>query len=1097
MARSPLEDTAVRWGQRFQQAQAAGIDVNKIRPIAQYDIQRVMRGGTGLNNMQANLAILAGGVGKSLVGDPQKKTSSPLDILGNIPSDIGHIVMGFVPGMVRAAVHLPSEISQAAQLAAHGGPFVKTAVAAVPGNPFHIAALANIGESDTQSAKWLQQHGYEGKGVQFSPTGLAASLRNMANGPEGSKTISLYGLVPGLTTAARLTTPAGREQIRQQPVGTALDVMPVAAAAGRALTAGRIAEVGSATEALQAGRPVKALARAIPAEATPSILTDTGLIRRANLAERTRGVVQSIGMDPMVAEKLIRPYSVTTRKLHGDVMKFFKGTMEPIVEQFSPEERAQLFDEATHYHPYGKLEPDGKITPISPEHHAVIQYGRRINEMMADVGQDRGSLVRVPGPDNKTHIYSTSSTVAKQYQKVNGLADKVAKATDPAKQAKFTENLLREQKRLATRMINNPPASFHGAIESKVRTGAEELARTQYQGQSLTNALRDISESTSWQDFGKIVGEKEFSNLVKDSMTSWVEMSKMGLDPLWMHHVPEERFGRMLYPKPLPDQYTNPSSWRDKAFNFAPHMHDIAVAITDTGVDVLRADATRRFVDETVMPLTINAGEVKSALREVMRARYHDPESLAAAVDQAMKKQYRRFDPANPFSGDKILTGHDNDVLLPKHVDQALDGLMGAQRRLPVKGLWDKSMNVFKFSVLTGPRHLVHVGLGGMMFGMLREPGLLRQLPAAFKIAKAQEIPVELPQSLYGLETDQLFKIASGKTMARHFVESVGDKAKALAHFEEFISNVERTATYLSAAKRGLDHEAALQVAQKTFVDLDNLMPVERYLLKQVFPFYAFTRHLFKYLLSYPVDHPIRASVLSKFAENEMEEWKSGLPLKYQHMFFLGDPKSDVQTAVDFKSINPFRSFSDQFTLAGFVQSLNPAASTIMQSAGINTVTGVPELYPDTEYNPETGTVQAKRKNFAMTALNAYIPETQALQAVLGQSDQLRQLRQTNPEAYRRAMFNFLNLPFAFGDVSMSQVKAKAEVNRYNAAQKAVSSAMMNGNWEEAKKFKLVPFRGQLVPPDQLEQMWSQLQLQTGQVNPKAIIPPYRGTSRR
>lgn len=1071
MAKTPLQDAVTKWGSRFAQAQKAGLDIKKVAPIAKYDLQKVLGGSQGLTDMEANLAMIAGAGGQSVLGDPKPKQTSALGILGKIGGDIGGIVKGFLPGIAKGIYHLPSEVQAQAEYIAHSG-----------------------------DAKWMEQHGYDPKAAQFSLSGIAAGLRNTVKDPHGN--IAPLSLVPGLVDIAQATTGAGREQMRQHPVGSVLDVLPLAKGVGEVAGASKAAEVARAggeispaLDALQEGKLVRAGLEKLPAGHLESGAS-------ASVASKTIETMQKLGLDPETAQKIVRPYSIGTRKLRRDAVTYYKGTIEPLIKGMDAKELETLYDEASHYFNdgnghVGKAIPEGdgfRLEPITPEHQAILRSVREIQASMADVGVERGSLLRIPGPDNRAHIYSADTNVARTYQRINGLEDRLIHETDPRRAAGIQAQLIEAHRTMIRQMTELPPADMHDWIEHTTRYKTEQFARTKWQGDQLQTALRDIHESTSFQDFHNIVGEKEFNAILKDSMSTWVQQSRLGLDPIWMKHVPESRLGGLLYPKPLPDRFITPSSFKSKTFNFAPHVHNIAVGVTAAGVDVLRADATKTFVERYISPLGRRAGDIKDELRNSLRWKYNNPDELASAVDTMMQKNYNRFDPAHPFTTDNVYAGYDNDLIIPKHIHKTLEGLMNYQNRLPIAGTWDKTLNIFKFSVLTGPRHIAHVALGGMMFMMGREPGGILELPKAWKMVKNGEMPVEIPGSLYDIETDHLFHIAAGKSLGSHLKQVVGDGAKALAHFEEFVSNVERTATYLSAAKRGLDHEVALQAAQKTFVDLDGLMPVERLIIKRAFPFYAFTRHLFRYLLTYPVDHPIRASILSRFAENEQEEWKTGLPLKYQQLFFLGG--GDMKTAVDFKSLNPFRSFSNDFSLVGFVQSLNPLAGAGLQAMGINTVNAVPELYPEVQYDPQSGTLQAKRKNFGVSLLESYIPETQVLDSFVGANDRLRSLRQTNPDAYRRALFSALNIPFAWGKVSLSEIRGKAEVARFNAAQRALATGEKTGNFSQAEQFPVVPFRGQLVPPEQVASSWQQLQDALSGVSPKAVIPPYRGKRR-
>ena len=113
----------------------------------------------------------------------------------------------------------------------------------------------------------------------------------------------------------------------------------------------------------------------------------------------------------------------------------------------------------------------------------------------------------------------------------------------------------------------------------------------------------------------------------------------------------------------------------------------------------------------------------------------------------------------------------------------------------------------------------------------------------------------------------------------------------------------------------------------------------------------------------------------------------------------------------------------------------------------------------------------------------------------------MKQLKQSNPAAYRRQLFSQLNLPFAWGEVNVPFEKAKAEINRYRAAQMAVTAGTKTGgSFSEAERYNLVPYSGTLVDPNQLKDYWNMLEQElanagiTG-ISPKAVIP--RTSTRR
>ena len=55
-------------------------------------------------------------------------------------------------------------------------------------------------------------------------------------------------------------------------------------------------------------------------------------------------------------------------------------------------------------------------------------------------------------------------------------------------------------------------------------------------------------------------------------------------------------------------------------------------------------------------------------------------------------------------------------------------------------------------------------------------------------------------------------------------------------------------------------------------------------------PFYGWTKHIIKYVLTYPTDHPYRTQFLSVLATQNSDGFSSGLDQRMQLLFFLGSP---------------------------------------------------------------------------------------------------------------------------------------------------------------------------------------------------------------
>jgi hypothetical protein len=196
MPKTPLETVVENWGRRIGQAQTAGIPVSAYRELGKRDIENVMKGGTPLPELQANLGIASAAMGRPIIPTP-KERSGPGQILGNVAGDIGGIVRGFIPGLVRYVHHLPSEAT--------------TSIQALIGN-----------EAARQKIGW-EQHG---------PSAFGPAARNVARLP-------LFQVLPVVHTLGGLTSSEGRKELERHPVGTLLDVLPAASEISKVATLGR------------------------------------------------------------------------------------------------------------------------------------------------------------------------------------------------------------------------------------------------------------------------------------------------------------------------------------------------------------------------------------------------------------------------------------------------------------------------------------------------------------------------------------------------------------------------------------------------------------------------------------------------------------------------------------------------------------------------------------------------------------------------------------------------------------------------------------------------------------------------------------------
>ena len=188
---------------------------------------------------------------------------------------------------------------------------------------------------------------------------------------------------------------------------------------------------------------------------------------------------------------------------------------------------------------------------------------------------------------------------------------------------------------------------------------------------------------------------------------------------------------------------------------------------------------------------------------------------------------------------------------------------------------------------------------------------------------------------------------------------------------------------------------AGVKLANKVLADNNARTPLERTVIRFAFPFGGWSKHVLRYVLQFPLDHPLRTNFLSNLFEQSYEADTSGLPQYLFHLLFIGHPDALGNiTAIDDRQWNPLRDVANYMTLSGIVSQLNPLAGGILTAMGINASTGSPELYPQLSYSSFYGgyQVQAPTGNTALSMVGSYIPEFGLLDHYLKTSNYTRSL---------------------------------------------------------------------------------------------------------
>lgn len=612
-----------------------------------------------------------------------------------------------------------------------------------------------------------------------------------------------------------------------------------------------------------------------------------------------------------------------------------------------------------------------------------------------------------------------------------------------------------------------------------------------------------ITDATTREELANIVGSDTFKQIEQNAMQDWAQMAKAGYDPIWLHEVNPQHYYNQTFGevKALPDRLLKGSDWKERAFNYDAQVLDISAVLTSQAAEYMTEEATRQFIDWMVNKSGAIATE--QAIRADLEKRGFDP----LHITQHLKNDYVPFDPHAYVPTWKQTR---DTYLMPRDLSNGFDQLMGPGKKVPFFSTSPirAGHKIFKVAVLTGPRHIVHVTIGGLVMTALREPGAVVELLThgreIFQWMKGGDLPQSIKDvapyldpttARYGVQkgqyeesiheiasplsdtgkVDQAMQFRAGKRLGEWFRESAAKRgltnaAEWVNTFENMTTDMYRASIWLDQMKHGATNEAALAAVNKTLIDVDNLTPFERTVVRQVFPFWTYTKHILRYVLTYPADHPVRASILASLARNIEESKGNADPANLSKLFFLGTPDANgtIKTA-DMSNLNPFRSMASVFSMSGFLMGLGPEFQTGLRMLGINPLTGTPSLHQNFSYDAYTGTNRATRpKNNIFDFAQAFIPQVELIDHFLLLSDTMKSLKQNNPTAYSRAFWSEMNLPFTLAPINIYDTRAKAAAAQYRDAQTAVSNAMKTGNTDPIRSFIAVPFQGQLYDANQV-----------------------------
>lgn len=640
--------------------------------------------------------------------------------------------------------------------------------------------------------------------------------------------------------------------------------------------------------------------------------------------------------------------------------------------------------------------------------------------------------------------------------------------------------------RLALRTV---PARFGPAVTAETRRQVFDQVLPRATTPADVEAVTRAVTEARWTDVDTLLGDEAgsirqlYGNIEKDVAATWREMRDNGIDPEFVHRVSRAQAGTVARPRvgPVPQSI---SQVKERVLDFSPAVDDWAVALTHQGVEQLSRRASEQVIEHVIERTGIRQADLQTQFAPWARVD-ESPLNFQQQLRDVIGDRYEHFNPdARGYSwgGATLDKYRQESWFIPKPLANNLHRIADPKGLLG--GVFDKTTRTFRMAVVgLSPRTQLYNILGGamMLFGetgpagfkywsqarkLVKSPGLIEDevLRTMIGSQKREFLDSDLLRAkaqigvLTGKTARRIYDQAANNGVLTKVRDTTGKLIEKSFDLNGLFDDQYRTMAYLyghdKALSRGLSKQTAMhageELLRKTMMDWTTLTPIERNVFKTIFPFYGFMRHAIQYVTRYPVDHPLRASVLGAFGKAETDDL-DGLPLSFLSMVpFGGEDDAGHQNFLSLGGVNPFASVPDLFTIAGYIGATNPLISTALESIGV-TSRGEAELYPTLTFDPETGRLGAEHGNILQTFAANLIPQTQLFTSLLGVNKNFNDRLVRDPAGAMRSLLANGGLPVLWRDMNVPQEYFKAEVNRLKSVNDQLNIARTSGNWSQAQ----------------------------------------------
>jgi|GEM_PF-4960805 len=670
--------------------------------------------------------------------------------------------------------------------------------------------------------------------------------------------------------------------------------------------------------------------------------------------------------------------------------------------------------------------------------------------------------------------------------------------------------------------LEEAPARWSENItdEIKVRL-SQQLADLQAKGELSTAEAARAAEALTdgiirdFTDVSPLLGPLK-ARISSDVGKTWQELADLGMEP---HYVPRTsgRKAASASARITPGAMTV-ESVRARVLDFAPNVDNVAVSMNRQALQMLSVRGTRATYAELDVAMGRSFTELSAQYRDFARQSFDQSKSKILTPTEILDQLIARDWTKTSYQGvvDEA-TGRIGSIetYLPRSLAANLDRLIPSELGL-VGSLLDPVMRVFRTSLLPlSPRwHVYNIVGGAIMVTASQGPGVWLQLGKAYRETKAgspnlmnvRELPLmgggkagralreeqQWARGVNSLKTPSqkavaLWDMSSGNFLSRIWdsvqVAKAREKGSAFIDWSyaknEMFDDMYRSMAYMhgfdKALSKGMTREAAEAVgvskARTVLQNWDEMTPLERSIIRNVFPFYSWARHILRYSFQFPFDHPLRTAVTASLVRAELEDFNTGLPQAFSSLLnvsgvrdkLFGESEDEVYLNLD--GFNPFRDMASYGTMIAFVGSagqtrgtdlgvvtsqMNPALQYMMSSVGVDPSEGLPDPYADVAFDPVSGGLVNVNSFNSLTGLpQAVVPQSKILFDLAGMNRDYQRLVASNPDAARRRLYTSVGIPAAFTPrgVDTEAEVVKTETRRYENLSRTVSTAMRTRNF--------------------------------------------------